>query len=382
VLRAWFGSVRSVVSVVSLQPKPHNHCAHRRPLTAAGDPGTGRDGSHPRPNSPPSAPLHPMGTPAAPGQPWAMAQSPERRPLQCLLATDLSPRSLPHVAYGARLAELLGARTTLFHAAVLTPIAVGESMPGVVGAAPIEEGTLRSQLAEVAATLVVGRRLHTDLAVAASARQAILDAAARHHADFLALPTHGRSGAARALLGSVAEDVLRHAHLPTLLLTDGMLATPLPAAGLAVLAAADDGADAAALQPAADLARRLGLPLVLLAVLPARQAPPHGGGAPVVPTPSPATQRVHDRLQALRPLAAALGSDLRVEAEAVVGDDVAAAILARASAPDIGFVVLGTHARTGLARAFHGSVAESVARRCPRPVLVVPAREPAAAAAN
>jgi nucleotide-binding universal stress UspA family protein len=309
-----------------------------------------------------------------------MAQSPERRPLQCLLATDLSPRSLPHVAYGARLAERLGAHTTLFHAAVLAPIAVGESLPGVVAAAPpLEEDALRSQLAEVAATLVVGRPVRTDLAVAASARQAILDAAARHHADFLALPTHGRSGAARALLGSVAEDVLRHAHLPTLLLTDGMLATPLPAAGRAVLAPADDGADAAALQPAADLARRLGLPLILLAVLPAREAPPHGGGAPVAPTPTPATRRVHERLQALRPLAAALGGDLHVEAEAVVGDDVAAAIVARASAPDIGFVVLGTHARTGLARAFRGSVAESVARHCPTPVLVVPARERATA---
>ncbi|MBM3962847.1 MAG: universal stress protein, partial [Planctomycetes bacterium] len=146
-----------------------------------------------------------------------MAQSLERRPLHCQLATGLSPRSLPHVAYGARLAERLGARTTLFHAAVLAPIAVGESLPGVVAATPIDEGALRSQLAEVAATLVVGRPVRTDLAVAASARQAILGAAARHHADFLARPTHGRSGAARALLGSVAEDVLRHAHLPTLL---------------------------------------------------------------------------------------------------------------------------------------------------------------------
>ncbi|MFO0275698.1 MAG: hypothetical protein ACK533_00320, partial [Planctomycetota bacterium] len=72
-----------------------------------------------------------------------MAQSPERRPLQCLLATDLSPHSLPHVAYGARLAEQLGARTTLFHAAVLTPVAGGESLPGVVAALPIDEDALR-----------------------------------------------------------------------------------------------------------------------------------------------------------------------------------------------------------------------------------------------
>ncbi|MFN9704244.1 MAG: universal stress protein [Planctomycetota bacterium] len=117
-------------------------------------------------------------------------------------------------------------------------------------------------------------------------------------------------------------------------------------------------------------------------MLPAREAPAYGGGAPVAPTPTPAAQRVHDRLQTLRPLAAAIGSDLRVDAEAQVGDDVAATILARASSPDIGFVVLGTHARTGLARAFRGSVAEAVARRCPTPVLVVPARERAAGGAS
>lgn len=323
-----------------------------------------------------------MGAAAGPCDPSAMAQSPERRPLQCLLATDLSPRSRPHVAYGARLAERLGAHTTLFHAAVLTPVAVGEALPGVVAAAAIDEDALRGQLAEVAATLVVGRPVHTDLAVAASARQAILAAAARHRADFVALPTHGRSGAARALLGSVAEDVLRHAPVPTLMLTDAMLAAPLPAAGRAVLAAADEEADAAALQPAADVARRLGLPLILLAVVPNRDGPPHGGGAPAAATPTPALQRLHARLQALRPVAAALAGDLHVEVEAVVGDDAAAAILARAEATDIGFVVLGTHARTGLARAFRGSVAESVARRCPRPVLVVPARERATAGAN
>lgn len=35
-------------------------------------------------------------------------------------------------------------------------------------------------------------------------------------------------------------------------------------------------------------------------------------------------------------------------------------------------LVLGTHARTGLARWVYGSVEESITRRCPVPVLVVP----------
>jgi nucleotide-binding universal stress UspA family protein len=127
-----------------------------------------------------------------------MAHSSIRRPLHCLLATALTSRSLPQLAHGARLAERLGARTTLFHAAMLAPVALGESMPAVVSALPIDEDELRRQLAEVAATLPVDRPVHTDIVVAASVRQAILAAAARHHADFLALPTHGRSGVARS----------------------------------------------------------------------------------------------------------------------------------------------------------------------------------------
>lgn len=37
-------------------------------------------------------------------------------------------------------------------------------------------------------------------------------------ADLVVIPSHGRSGVKRALLGSVAERVIRHAHCPTLVL--------------------------------------------------------------------------------------------------------------------------------------------------------------------
>lgn len=55
-------------------------------------------------------------------------------------------------------------------------------------------------------------------------------------------------------------------------------------------------------------------------------------------------------------------------------------IAARVTEPDVDLVVMGTHGRGGLERAVLGSVAESVIRRSPRPVLVVPRRAAEAAA--
>lgn len=44
--------------------------------------------------------------------------------------------------------------------------------------------------------------------------------ATRHHADVIVMGTHGRTGLAHLLLGSVAEKVLRHATIPVLTVRD------------------------------------------------------------------------------------------------------------------------------------------------------------------
>lgn len=45
----------------------------------------------------------------------------------------------------------------------------------------------------------------------------ILDHVARDHIDLIAMATHGRTGIKRVVLGSVAENVLRRASVPVLL---------------------------------------------------------------------------------------------------------------------------------------------------------------------
>lgn len=46
----------------------------------------------------------------------------------------------------------------------------------------------------------------------------IADLAVRTHADLIVLPSHGRTGLRRLLIGSVAERVVRLAHCPVLVL--------------------------------------------------------------------------------------------------------------------------------------------------------------------
>lgn len=65
--------------------------------------------------------------------------------------------------------------------------------------------------------------------------QAILDQAQRTKADMIVMGTHGRRGLARAIMGSTAEEVLREAKVPVLLVRSPRRhkrkTTPLPKVG-------------------------------------------------------------------------------------------------------------------------------------------------------
>ena len=88
--------------------------------------------------------------------------------------------------------------------------------------------------------------------------------------DLVVMATHGRGGARRAWLGSVADHLVRHLQVPVLLVRpaeDGVPTTSAPAAGQILVPL--DGSPLAeeALGPAADLARLWGSELTLLRVV-------------------------------------------------------------------------------------------------------------------
>ncbi len=88
----------------------------------------------------------------------------------------------------------------------------------------------------------------------------------------------------------------------------------------------------------------------------------------------------------LRDQVEAAGAEMRTWVEVVDGRNVALEILSAAARFEADLIVMGTHARTGLRRAMHGSVAEEVLRHARTMVLVTPLsvlaaeRQPALAA--
>ena len=60
------------------------------------------------------------------------------------------------------------------------------------------------------------RKIRTEAVVHTDAARAILDVAKSEHAFLIAVATHGRTGVRRAMLGSVADKVIRGSVLPVL----------------------------------------------------------------------------------------------------------------------------------------------------------------------
>ena len=61
------------------------------------------------------------------------------------------------------------------------------------------------------------RTLVKDALNATAPADAILRVSAEEQADLIVMATHGRSGMRRLILGSVAEEIMRHATLPVVL---------------------------------------------------------------------------------------------------------------------------------------------------------------------
>jgi nucleotide-binding universal stress UspA family protein len=142
-----------------------------------------------------------------------------------LVALDGSPLSeavLPHVE---GLASVTKARLLLLRAVnvAATVVAASGTDGGMVAPDLIEqaiegeEEDARAYLTRMANQLKASGQDVTWQLVESDAARAIVETAHREGCDLIALATHGRSGLQRAVLGSVADEVVRESHLPVLL---------------------------------------------------------------------------------------------------------------------------------------------------------------------
>ena len=193
----------------------------------------------------------------------------------------------------------------------------------------------------------------------------IVEQAESRRASLVVVGAHGESGVRRLALGSVSERVVRYAPCPVRVVRE----TP---ASRHVLAATDFSEPAGrAVKAAAEEARRVGGRLTVLHSLEIASvfAAPLPGTLVVPPMTSEHRARAiadaHSRLsEAVR------GLDVEVEPLVTDGDAARDVVQAADSLP-ARLVVLGTVGRTGFSRLLLGSVAETVVRQAPCPVLVV-----------
>ena len=136
-----------------------------------------------------------------------------------LLTTDLSEEALRPFETVVAWAERLGMEITLLHVVEDVLIAPPEAplAPAPLGL-PITERLTRARelLAKEAEGLGSRVPLTLDVVCATDVPRTIASYADEHGVALIALSTHGRSGFRRMVMGSVAENVIRHAHVPVL----------------------------------------------------------------------------------------------------------------------------------------------------------------------
>jgi nucleotide-binding universal stress UspA family protein len=142
-----------------------------------------------------------------------------------LVPVDGSATSDLGLNEATKLAKLTGARVRLLHVVDVLSLAIaGEGMVGSAGdvlAAVRESGRSILQRGEAS---VQATALDVDTVLlentAGRVAEIVADEAASWGADLIVLGTHGRRGVGRLILGSDAEQVLRLAPVPVLLVRD------------------------------------------------------------------------------------------------------------------------------------------------------------------
>lgn len=286
-----------------------------------------------------------------------------------LVASDLGDASDEAIYQADARARTTGARLVV-RAVVPDVVPVEPMMP--MGASPVAMHELRARVEEELRARVgrLTRREPGDVDVRVLPgvpHAAIVEEADRLAAGVVVVGTRGRTGLTAALLGSVAERVVRYASCPVL------VARPRPLTGKVLVATDFSDPSLPALRAAADEARRIGGKVVAVHCVDAPALDWLGlvggttaEGLALSKASSGATRdRLRSRLhEALAEVGVTGEMFVLAGSPADIIVDVARDVQAEV-------IVMGTAGRTGLPRVVLGSVAERVVRHASTSVMVV-----------
>ncbi len=140
-----------------------------------------------------------------------------------LVPTDFSKASELALEAAARLARQNAAKVTVVHVhdpswSAWRPIGYPTEVQADPPIEPELEQRIHERLRGLCQQHFDGLACKTALVLATNAAQGITDYAHKEDVDLIVISTHGRSGLAGLLIGSVAEKVVRHAPCPVLTL--------------------------------------------------------------------------------------------------------------------------------------------------------------------
>jgi nucleotide-binding universal stress UspA family protein len=286
-----------------------------------------------------------------------------------LCPIDFSPGSTQAMALAVHLANDSGAELVLAHVWHQPVVATEEpAFPPDTLRAMVDDEERGLAAAAAEASGLGARHVTTKFLTGVPWDQIVK--LARHDAaiGLMVLGTHGRTGLARILMGSVTEQVIRHATCPVL---------AVPARGQVtafrhVLCPIDfSESSRQAMGLAGALAAPGGTGITLLHVV---EVPVAYSGEPRV---EGFVEALDERsAQRLEEWAAELRSEVSVPVatRSRIGPPGAQTLAVLEDDRSFDLVVMGSHGRTGLRRALLGSVAEKVVRHATLPVLVARTR--------
>ena len=281
-----------------------------------------------------------------------------------LVPLDGSPLAERAIPFAEALSNSSGARIVLLRAATAHSTLRGDL-------ASEEARAVRE--AETYLTEVVGRLAKPEAADPATfygdAADAIAEEVTLRNADIIVMSTHGRSGLGRWVYGSVADDVMRRAEVPVLLVPAATERTWDVSGGLRILVPLDGSVLAEeALRVATDLADATDAHLLLLRTVP----PPYYAYADpyiyLAVDPEAEAVAAKEYLdEVARPL---LAAGRKVETRSMIGEP-ASTITSVAQEWKADVIAMATHGSGGLTRLVMGSVATGVVQRSRVPILIV-----------